>query len=59
MLHLATCPEPACGLPAEITDRFVLRSTDGPIEYVRAYCLGKHIFTVPAARMASLGSVRS
>jgi hypothetical protein len=44
--ELATCPE--CGLPAEITDRFSLLSTDGPIEHVAVSCLSGHHF-----RMAS------
>ena len=53
MLFLQTtrCPEAGCHLPAEITDRFVLQSTDGPIEHVKIYCLGKHIFVMPVERL--------
>ena len=32
-MDTTTCPE--CGAPAEVTDRSVLESTDGPIEHVR------------------------
>lgn len=41
------CPEPGCGLPAEILDRAVLRSTDGLIEHARVVCLGGHRFFTP------------
>ena len=51
-LHLISCPDLSCGVPAEVIDRFALSSTDGPIEYLRTYCVGKHIFTVPAERVA-------
>jgi len=51
MLQLATCPEPACGVPAEVTDRFTLPSTDGPIEHVKTYCARRHIFMLPADRV--------
>jgi hypothetical protein len=50
-LQMTTCPEPSCGLPAEILDRFVLSSTDGPIELVKTHCLGRHMFTLPVGRL--------
>ena len=59
LLQLIACPDESCGLPAEVCDRFVLTSTSGPIEYVRTYCVVRHIFTVPTERTASLVSVRS
>jgi hypothetical protein len=37
------CPQ--CGLPAEITDRFTLAGTSGPVEHVRTVCVGGHWFT--------------
>ncbi|HZC73708.1 MAG TPA: hypothetical protein VE442_23655 [Jatrophihabitans sp.] len=43
------CPEPGCYLPAEILDRFVLESTDGPIEHASIACLGGHRFRMPTA----------
>ena len=54
LLQLIACPEPSCRVPAEVSDRFVLASTDGPIEYVRTYCVRRHIFTVPTERIAVL-----
>jgi hypothetical protein len=44
-----TIPCPQCGAPAEITERFWLDSTDGPIEHLKFGCLSKHWFT-PAGR---------
>ncbi len=58
-LHIIACPDPLCGLPAEVVDRFTFSSTDGPIEHVRTYCLHRHIFTVPSARVAAKPRVRS
>jgi hypothetical protein len=59
MLHLTVCPERTCQLPAEVTDRFVLQSTDGPIEFVATYCIRQHMFTVPIERLPQPESVRS
>jgi hypothetical protein len=41
------CPERGCTMPAEILDRAVLASTDGPIEHVRVLCLAGHGFFMP------------
>ena len=38
----AGCPQ--CDQPALVTDRFVLESTDGPIEHLRTLCLTGHRF---------------
>ena len=43
--ELIACPEPGCGVPAGVVDRFVLASTDGPVELVRTWCLESHGFT--------------
>ena len=43
--ELIACPEPGCGVPAGIVDRFVLASTAGPVEHVRTWCLEGHGFT--------------
>ena len=40
-----TIPYPQCGAAAEITKRFWLDSTDGPIEHLKTGCLSKHWFT--------------
>ena len=37
---------PRCLAPAEITDRFVLESTSGPVEHVTVCCANRHWFTI-------------
>lgn len=48
------CPE--CGAPAEISDRFVLESTDGPLEHVTVRCAARlgHRFTMLLERLRSV-----
>jgi hypothetical protein len=48
-MDMTTCPE--CGALAEITDRHVLESTDGPIEHARVRCLTRHVFFLPTAML--------
>jgi hypothetical protein len=43
--ELIACPEPGCGVPAGVVDRFVLASTGGPVEHVKTWCLDDHGFT--------------
>ena len=50
-MDLTTCPE--CGAPAEVRDRHVLESTDGPIEHARVGCLRRHFFFLPLEQLAS------
>ncbi len=50
-MELVTCP--GCGDPAEVVERFVLESTDGPIEFARTGCLSRHWFTVAVADLRS------
>jgi hypothetical protein len=45
-LELITCPE--CGAPAEVIKRFVLSSTDGPVEHVKTRCVTGPWFAYPA-----------
>ena len=45
MLMIVGCPE--CGQPAEVLDRFVLASTDGPTEHLRLRCLAGHPLLLP------------
>jgi len=47
---LTNCPQ--CGVPAEVTRRFVLESTDGPIEHTSVMCVNRHWFTLPLAALA-------
>jgi hypothetical protein len=43
---------PACGLPAEITDRFTLGGAPGPVEHVKLVCVVRHWFTLPVDQFA-------
>ena len=52
-MDFTACPE--CGSIALVLDRFVLESTDGPVEHVRVHCVQRHRFLLPAA---SLGGSR-
>jgi hypothetical protein len=36
-----------CGLPAEVTFRFTMRSSDGPLESVMIQCPARHHFSAP------------
>jgi hypothetical protein len=42
---LVDCP--ACGLPAEITDRFTLGGAPEPVEHVKVVCVRRHSYTLP------------
>ena len=44
MLTFVYCPE--CNVPAEITDRFALPSTGGPVGHFRLLCACRHCFTI-------------
>jgi hypothetical protein len=44
---------PACGLPAEITDRFVLNGAPAPVEHVKIACVRRHWFTLPVDVLAA------
>lgn len=47
-MDLVACPE--CGLPAEVLDRFVLESTDGPVEMIKIRCVkGSPFLTTTAS----------
>jgi hypothetical protein len=52
-MNLTRCPE--CSAAAEIVDRHVLESTDGPIEHVRVRCVQQHCFFLPAEQLPSPG----
>jgi hypothetical protein len=51
-----TIPCPQCDAPAQITERFWLDSTDGPIEHLKTGCLSKHWLT-PLAEMVQAEQV--
>lgn len=46
---LVRCPE--CGRAAEITDRFTLGGSPGPVAHVRIECAAGHWFAEPADRL--------
>lgn len=50
-MDLTRCPD--CGSIAEVLERFVLESTDGPVEHARIRCIAGHWFLVRAASLAS------
>ena len=44
------CPQ--CGQIAEVVDRDVLPSTDGPVEHVHVRCVARHRFVMPVVSLA-------
>ena len=51
---MSSCP--VCRSPVAYLDRFVLDSTDGPIEHARTQCLHGHLFCGPVALICDDGS---
>lgn len=51
MLSLVSCPD--CGVPAEITERFFLPSTDGPVDHIVLHCVAGHHFRMAADLLAA------
>jgi hypothetical protein len=51
VLTVIACPE--CEVPAEITDRFSLSSTDGPVDCVALSCVGGHHFRMPSELLSA------
>ncbi|HMM95768.1 hypothetical protein [Phycicoccus sp.] len=44
-METTRCPE--CGHPAELVDRCVLESTEGPVEHAHVRCVLRHRFWLP------------
>jgi hypothetical protein len=53
MLEIIASPQ--CGAPAEITQRFWLDSTDGPIQHLQTICVSKHWLTPRAETVHQQG----
>jgi hypothetical protein len=51
-MRLTFCPDPTCGVPAEVFHRALLPSTEGPVEMVRTLCARRHVFVLPAERLS-------
>jgi hypothetical protein len=51
VITIVACPE--CTSPAEITDRFMLPSTAGPVDHVVLDCAAGHHFRMAADRLTA------
>jgi hypothetical protein len=50
---LTAIPCPDCEVPAEITERFSLPSTDGAVDHIVVRCAAGHCFRMAADRLPS------
>lgn len=50
-MEFCECPEEGCGMIAYIAERYVLESTDGPIEHARLGCVAGHRLNTPVYRL--------
>lgn len=50
---LTFCPQSDCFAVAEVYERFVLDSTDGPVEMVRVRCVDRHDFMMPLDKLCN------
>jgi hypothetical protein len=49
LLTVISCPD--CGVPAEVTERFSLLSTDGPVKHLALSCAAGHHFRMAVDRL--------
>jgi len=49
VLIVISCPD--CGVPAEITERFTLPSTDGAVDHIVVRCAAGHCFRMAADKL--------
>lgn len=54
-LDRTCCPEPGCPQSASVSDRFVLESTEGPVEHAALRCGQGHAFRMPTALLRRAG----
>jgi hypothetical protein len=45
---------PTCRLPAQITERFTLRGSPGPVQHVKLACVAGHRYTPPVDQLPAL-----
>jgi hypothetical protein len=57
VLTVISCPD--CGVPAEITERFSLPSTDGSVGHVAVCCAAGHHFRMAADRLPASSTAPS
>lgn len=50
-MEFCECPEEGCGMVALVAERYVMESTDGPIEHARIGCVMGHRLNLPTARL--------
>jgi hypothetical protein len=58
MPDVIACPEPTCWASAQVVDRWIWGSTDGPVEQVKTGCERGHWFT-PTVESLELHSART
>jgi hypothetical protein len=51
-MRLTFCPEPSCGVPAEVVRSAMMSSTEGPLEIVTTHCARRHVFILPAQALS-------
>jgi hypothetical protein len=51
LLTVISCPD--CGVPAEVTARFTLQSTDGPVNHLALSCAAGHHFRMAVDRLSA------
>jgi hypothetical protein len=56
---LTVIPCPACGIPAEVTERFSLPSTEGPVGHVALSCAVGHHFRMAVDRLPATTPVEA
>lgn len=52
MIETVKCP--VCMFDAEVIERFVLESTDGPVEHIKILCPQGHGYRMPTALLFGL-----
>lgn len=50
-MEFCECPEEGCGHIAMVAERYVLESTDGPVEMVRLGCVMGHRLNMPTYKL--------